>query len=100
MQSWIRKCELGRSIKEIDSNFNGGEVRGAYKLIKQLKGGFRAATRTAKDTSGKLLLEDKQFSESWAEYKEEFHTDKNTHGEGILKEDQQKKKRKVAVIEF
>jgi hypothetical protein len=37
--------------QEIDSNFNGGKVKEAYKLIKQLEGGFRALTRAAKGTS-------------------------------------------------
>jgi len=70
----------------MDSNFNGGKVREAYKLIKQLKGGFRAVTRAVKDTSGKLLLEEKQISARWTEYIEELYTDKNTYEEGILEE--------------
>ena len=81
-----RNIWLEKRCKEIDSNFNAGKVREAYKLIKQLKGGFRAVTRAVKDTSGKLLLEDKQVSERWAEYIEELYTDKNIYGEGISEE--------------
>ena len=94
---WIEK-----RCKEIDNNFNDGKVREAYKLIKQLKGGFRTKLRAVKDTNDKLLSEDKQITERWAEYLEELYTDKNTYGEGILEEmekNQQKTKRKTGTME-
>ena len=78
-RNWIeQQCQA------VEKSIGMGRTREAFRIIRDLKGEYRQVARAIKDKTGKVLNDEKQISQRWAEYIKELYTDVNIYGKDVL----------------
>jgi len=67
-QRWIQQ-----RCAEIEEHHKAGKEREAYKLVRQLTGGFKSRGRAIKDKEGQLLTSPDAIKNRWTEYASELY---------------------------
>jgi len=77
---WIQE-----QCAKVEQNHTDNKEREAYKLVKQITGGFKGANaRVIKDAHGTLLSKEDDILKRWTEYTQQLYSDSGAHNTSVI----------------